>query len=76
MEGEVGLHGHEPSVGISSFSAEFFREGCFDFHVVVFFIELRIYVDGGIGNQVVKSLGNWKVMEWQVLQADQSIASR
>ena len=46
---EVGLHGHEPSVGISSLSAEFFREGCFDFHIVIFFVGLVIYMDGKWG---------------------------
>ena len=49
VEGKIGLHGHEPSVGISSFSAEFFKEGCFNFHVVIFFIGLRIYMDGEVG---------------------------
>ena len=49
VEGEIGLHGHEPSVSISGFSAELFREGCLNFHVIVFFIGLRIYVDGGMG---------------------------
>ena len=27
MQGKIGLHGHEPSVGISSLSTELFREG-------------------------------------------------
>ena len=48
MKHKVGLHGHELSVDISSFSTEFFREGCFDFHVVIFFVGLGIYVDGGM----------------------------
>ena len=49
MEGEIGLHGHEPSVGISGFSTELFREGCFNFHVIIFFVRLRIYSDGEMG---------------------------
>ena len=49
MQDEIGLHGHEPSVGISGFSAELFREGCFNFHVVVFFVGLRISTDRGTG---------------------------
>ena len=49
MEGEIGLHGHEPSVGISGFFAELFRKGCFNFHVIVLFIGLRIYTDGVMG---------------------------
>ena len=47
IQSKVDLYGHEPSVGISSLSAELFREGCFDFHVVIFFVGKRIYVDGG-----------------------------
>ena len=39
INGKVSLHGHEPSVGISSFSTELFREDGFDVHhVVVVFI--------------------------------------
>ena len=49
MEGEIGLHAHEPSVGISGFSTELFREGYFNFHIIIFFIRLRIYTDGGTG---------------------------
>ena len=49
MEGEIGLHSHEPSVGISGFSTEFFKESCFNFHVVIFFVRVRIYSDGGMG---------------------------
>ena len=35
MKDKVGLYGHEPSVGISNFSIELFREGGFDVHYVV-----------------------------------------
>ena len=36
MKGKVGLHGHEPSVGISSFSTEFFMEGSFNvYHILI-----------------------------------------
>ena len=49
MQGKVGLHSHEPSVGISDLSAELFKEGCFNFNVVVFFVSLRIYMNGGLG---------------------------
>ena len=50
MKGKVGLHNHESSVGISSFFTEFFREGSFDFHViVVFFVSEGIYMDGEMG---------------------------
>ena len=49
MEGEIDLHGHEPSVGISNFFAKFFKEGCFNFPVIIFFIRLRIYTDEGTG---------------------------
>ena len=49
MKGKIDLHGHEPSVGIPSFSTEFFREGCFNFHIVVCFVRLRIYMDGEMG---------------------------
>ena len=40
MKGKIGLYGHEPSVGISSFSIELFRKGRFDVYhiVIVFFI--------------------------------------
>ena len=49
VEGKIGLYGHEPSIGISSFSTEFFKEGCLNFHVILFFIGLRIYADGEMG---------------------------
>ena len=69
MKGKVGLHGHEPSVGISSFSTEFFRKGSFDVHhiVIVFIIREGIYLDGGRGHQEAKSWGNSVVMEQQVV---------
>ena len=41
MKDEVDHHGHEPSFGISGFSAEFFKEGSFNVHhlfIVIFFI--------------------------------------
>ena len=49
MKGTIGLHGLEPSVGISSFSTELYREGSFDFHyvfVIIFFVSEEIYVIG------------------------------
>ena len=30
MKGKIDLHGHEPSIDISSFSTELFKESCFD----------------------------------------------
>ena len=49
MKGKVGLHGPEPSIGISSFSVELFRKGGFDFHVVIFSVGERIYADRRMG---------------------------
>ena len=58
MKGKVVLHGHEPSIGISGFSAKLFREGSFDFHVVVCFVGKRIYVDGKTGEPGSKESGD------------------
>ena len=49
IKDKVGLHGHEPSVGTSGFSAELFKEGGFNFHVIIFFIDEEIYMDERIG---------------------------
>ena len=58
MQGKVGLHGHEPSVGISSLSTELFMEGYFNFHVIIIFIGERIYVDRGAGG--ISRQGVWR----------------
>ena len=39
MKDKIGLHGHEPSIGIFSFSTELFKECGFDVHhVIIMFI--------------------------------------
>ena len=57
MKGKVGLHGHKLFIGISSFSTELFREGSFNFHIVIFFVDKRIYGDGGMGGEESGELG-------------------
>ena len=46
VKSKVDLHGHEPSVGIFSFFAEFFKKGGFDVHHVIV-IKEGIYMNGG-----------------------------
>ena len=57
MKGKVGLHGHKLFIGISSFSTELFREGSFNFHIVIFFVDKRINADGGMGGEESGELG-------------------